>query len=497
MKKIVLLALVVLAVSDAASIRINEVMYNPPGDDNNKEYIEVYGTNNLSGFVIGDSSNDSLALLYLGDNGFSLIVEEGFNWNSTNASVYSVGTTIGNNLGNSGDTIYLYYNESVVDSMSYNGSLANDNSRSLEYYNGSFVESIVNGTPGYENSWEWYEFDDILNITLNSSLNITTNITVNATANNSNETIANTCNVSLSLDIKNPKLFYKEGDKIIFRNMLSEPANEYLIEYSIMDLHGNLVRSRETTNTDDKQYTPHGPDQVFVISNRLLSVNCTNIANNSSDSVIVVFKGDELIEESVCEEYIDRIAELEKPSKSSGSGSSCSVVKAASIDSFYTRKKKYSENITLYSKVSGKGIYELKLLSVLEEFTFPLSLNKSKTIEFEVTAMPGRNLFLLELNDNNKTVDVEKLLVFLEGDVKKEMVKEVKPKAQAKKSNETLVVRNHSIPTVTGSVVYDSKEPVSPVAYIIGFLMVASVASASYWKRKSKVKESLKSYLKA
>ena len=90
--------LLILSNAVLADILINEIMYNPAGNDNNKEFIEIYSDNytNLTDYIISDaSSNDSLVELYYFDSNYSLIVEDGFNYSNINASIYSAGATIG------------------------------------------------------------------------------------------------------------------------------------------------------------------------------------------------------------------------------------------------------------------------------------------------------------------------------------------------------------------------------------------------------------------
>jgi len=138
-------------------------MYNPPGNDNTKEFVEIYADYtlpNLTGFVIGDlSSNDTLTLV--GDfkpSKYALIVEENASINNPSVSMYSAGKTIGNGLGNSGDTIFLWNTTSLITELSFNPILGgNGNGRSLELHNNILKDSgKVGGSPGDENS-ENYE----------------------------------------------------------------------------------------------------------------------------------------------------------------------------------------------------------------------------------------------------------------------------------------------------------------------------------------------------
>lgn len=113
-------------VSIAHAQVITEIMYNPAGDDNNKEYVELYSEEelNLTGWIFEDSqSNDVLVPLQVRDSPYLLIVEESFNLTDINSSVYSAGASLGNNLNNAEDTVLLRTPDSViVDSVSYKSS---------------------------------------------------------------------------------------------------------------------------------------------------------------------------------------------------------------------------------------------------------------------------------------------------------------------------------------------------------------------------------------
>lgn len=151
-------------------------MYNPDGNDNNKEFIEIYSDeiNNFSGYIIeDDSSNDILEQVKYFQSDYSLIVEEDFDYSSINASIYIIGATIGNNLNNEDDIIILRNNESkILDVFIYFDDLGgNDNGKSLERISldeytadlSNWKESIlIGGTPGKNNSVIEINFNDII-----------------------------------------------------------------------------------------------------------------------------------------------------------------------------------------------------------------------------------------------------------------------------------------------------------------------------------------------
>jgi hypothetical protein len=298
MKKIILILLLLVMIDFAAAIHINEIMYNPVGMDNNKEFVEIYGINNLSGFIIADAaSNDSLVLMqFVEGNNYSLITEEGFNYSALNCSVYSAGATIGDNLNNNNDTITLYYNGSAIDSVFYNGSLANGNGYSLELYNNTWVESLVpGGTPGGENH----------------VYNITANYTNSTNSSNNSSNSSNPSNTSQGKDIKLSVYL----DDVLFKGLtydklfkLENLDDEPGIDDNITVLvYYNITKNNETNQTLIKEgvfnktinsYSTTGTGSFFAndTGNYTLcgwiinsSVNDTNLSNNfdCKDFVVV------------------------------------------------------------------------------------------------------------------------------------------------------------------------------------------------------------------
>src|SRR3989344_6113402 len=264
----------------SSAMRVNEIMYNPDGDDNNREFIEIYMEQftNLSGWTIADSgSNDTLRLLYYSTEtqNYALITEDGFNFSNINATVYSAGATIGNNLDNSADSISLYdSNGTMVDSASYNNSMANGNGKSLEYFDDvGWVESHDSGgTPGREN------FIPILNETDTNN-----NTTGNSTGTEECKAI---------IVAYTDKEAYNITDKISLYFALYNGSFPFKIEYWIEDSSGNIVKSKyNTTNTDKKTWT-HELDErdgIFYLKSNLY-LNCWNETRNGySESMFLVF----------------------------------------------------------------------------------------------------------------------------------------------------------------------------------------------------------------
>lgn len=135
-----------------AEIFITEIMYDPIGDDNNKEYVEFFSNESVSNnLTIEDlSSSDNLKLVKVFNSSYSLIVEEGFNYSDINATIYTVGATIGNNLNNDRDLVLLKNASRIFDALNYDESLGGKNNFALCRVNSTLVQCTP--TPGYENN---------------------------------------------------------------------------------------------------------------------------------------------------------------------------------------------------------------------------------------------------------------------------------------------------------------------------------------------------------
>jgi len=305
--------MLLLLAAGIAMAQITEVMYNPSGDDNNLEYIEVCGYR-LEGWVVADSaSNDTLVALPGGNSECALIVEEGYNCTGT---CYSAGATIGNNLGNTADCIYLYDTGlALVDSLCYDGSLANGNGMALELVDGAWVEGYSPGLAYFlpedivlpeENNTENINISVPVNCTCNQDTippkaeeNITAEIPVNNTEANyssapenisistidNSTVVTNTslngttqANISVApgnladnasnqteptnpactnISIEAGRDVLAEGEKLQYTIVLDSVLEDFAITYWAEDLNGNIVKSPYTsTNANQRSWTP-------------------------------------------------------------------------------------------------------------------------------------------------------------------------------------------------------------------------------------------------
>src|SRR3989344_4473864 len=120
MKQEIILFIFLFSISVYADTYINEINYNPVGNDNNFEYIEVYSDEILSNITLKDlKSKDELELVKKYDNNYYLVVEEGFNYSGLECNIFSAGAAIGNNLNNDRDSLVLEYNNTIFDAISY------------------------------------------------------------------------------------------------------------------------------------------------------------------------------------------------------------------------------------------------------------------------------------------------------------------------------------------------------------------------------------------
>ncbi len=134
--------------------QITEMMYDPEGQDNNREYIEIFvNDTNLSELLFEDLvSSDVLTLVQFFDGPYALVVEERFNATDLNITVYSAGATIGNGLNNEEDLVLFRTNESILDAVFYSSSRdgGRNNGKALCVRDHLLYECMP--TPGIDNN---------------------------------------------------------------------------------------------------------------------------------------------------------------------------------------------------------------------------------------------------------------------------------------------------------------------------------------------------------
>jgi len=297
--------LLIILMLPLAMAQITEVMYDPPGADNNLEYIEVRTQEPLEGWIIADSdSNDTLAHMSGNCSGYVLIVEEGY---QCNCSCYSAGATIGNNLNNGGDTISLYRPDGTLfDTMQYNVSATSGLSLQLcddwaeaeptpgranictateSNITANLTNATINETPANYSANTTIPLVNASNSTIDypEPGNHTANIT-NSTTQKANETTGVAEEACPIMTIATSQDIYGQGEKVSYKITLEPAPDEYGITYWVENMAGEQVKSPYTsTNMNQRSYTPncrHG--QAFVImaesgcasAEKLIAVRC-------------------------------------------------------------------------------------------------------------------------------------------------------------------------------------------------------------------------------
>ncbi|MFW6450090.1 MAG: lamin tail domain-containing protein, partial [Nanoarchaeota archaeon] len=254
MKRLILIML--FCSLNVSAIHINEIMYNPQGNDNNKEYVEIYMDNftSLENWTIADSdSNDTLSTLSQVNSSYALIVEEGFNYTGVNCSIYSAGATIGNNLNNDGDAVLLY-NDSLIDITEYNSSGQEDHSLSLIQ---DTWEYTYPGTPCQPN-----KIPDAANYSN----------TTNSSKQNLTQSPGNASSCPLSLNTTTDKTIYEEGEKVKIRHNVGRTKEPFYITYWIETLSGEIEKSKHTTeNTNEKRWTASSDEKALLVKSVITS----------------------------------------------------------------------------------------------------------------------------------------------------------------------------------------------------------------------------------
>lgn len=402
------------SVYSAAGLRINEIMYNPYGSDDS-EYIEIFqgpeeGCVNVTELRLFEN-NVSHSINFI-DNvsffcGYGVIVSD-FNafvlaYNAANSSSIAKSSF---SLSNSGEFIALKNSTSTIDSVDYRNfvGFANGNGKSMEFFNNSWHESRVNGTPGAENSvgmsqelivnltFEENQTNETNQINFTNQTNQTslvnqinqTNITQTTptqtnTTQNSASIQTNQCNVAIGISAQD--IF--EDDKVKFYNTLSNTFSsnsyDFEIEYWIEDLEGNIVKNRATTaNLQQKSWTA-GQKSAYIIRNRLKWIDCNSTSPKINAEKVIVIRNNA---NNGAEENI-----VKNNTKQNQSFQNESWIMFSEIDdeisfnsSFEARLNIYKGN-TLKSSVNAWVENKTAKLSAIEKFSI-----QQKFSENEMTA---------------------------------------------------------------------------------------------------------------
>ena len=162
MRPVIVLSLLLFLPAIVSALTINEIMYDLPGSDTDREWIELYqetGCVNLSSWKLFEAETNHKLTLAQGDwqlceGGFAVITQdpstflaEHPNWSGTLLdSSFS--------LSNTGEAITIKDPDgNVSDSLTYSSSWgAAGNGNTLERNTSGWFESMTNGTPGAANS---------------------------------------------------------------------------------------------------------------------------------------------------------------------------------------------------------------------------------------------------------------------------------------------------------------------------------------------------------
>jgi hypothetical protein len=283
----------------AQGIVINEVMYDLPGTDTDREWIEIYNNEaapvNMSEFKLFEANtNHAINFVQgseiIGASEFAIIADDTSvflaDWPGFAGSLFDSSFS----LSNTGEGLVIRNSSlDAVENITYDTAMgAAGNGNTLCRYpdgNVSLVECTA--TPGFANA---------VNQTINTTVQDNTN-----TTNTTNNTIISACDLTVSI-IANSTL-YNSGQTIDYDIFVNDTAcsgqqHEANVSYSIDDLFGANQISGITSQTFScrktvgRQWTPSlaAGSEAYIINARITDAGCneTDPANNSASLMIVV-----------------------------------------------------------------------------------------------------------------------------------------------------------------------------------------------------------------
>lgn len=163
MRTAVVLSLLLFLPSLAAALQIDEIMYDLPGSDSGREWVEVYqdGTDcvNLTQWKFFEANTNHGITFNQGSgqicaNEYAVIADNPANFLNDHVGFSGSLFDSSFSLSNTGETIALKNPDgNITDTVTYSSATgANGNGRSLERNSSGWFESFANATPGDVNS---------------------------------------------------------------------------------------------------------------------------------------------------------------------------------------------------------------------------------------------------------------------------------------------------------------------------------------------------------
>jgi len=260
----------------SAEIIINEVMYNPVGTDEGREWVELYNSGNntvdLEGWKFYEGDANHGLFLYQGSysvlaGGYVIIVDDideffedypDFNGVILDSSWSS--------LSNDGETIAIKNSSlHIIDEITYSDDYGDGNNKSIEFYQGSWYDSFENmGTPGRENR---------------------------VVAENKSE-------CDLDVEIHTDKIIFDNseefGFKIIVKKQISNETN-IIIFREILNEFGEVIKSYSDLSTTINRkktisYSSNMDYGTYLIRTNITYSSCIdfNLSNNYYEKLVLI-----------------------------------------------------------------------------------------------------------------------------------------------------------------------------------------------------------------
>ena len=292
--QILILSFVILIIlifsSIVESVEISEIMYNPEGDDSLYEFLEMHSENHtdLSNFIFEgidftfpyNYTFEGIIILASSNEGFS----ERYN--------FSPNFTYKGTLKNSGESLILHNNITILLNVSYSDSVKEGHS--LEFNGTDYYAGDLYGSPGaIKKRISIVKYNETYNETGDQSVNKSE---VKEDKKDNIESEIESCDPQL--DFEFDKEIYVTGDTVYFSPIIKglKKNSVYELTYHIEDSSGRIVKKKiSTQNSEKKRYTPaiNGRYEVQYLRAELIT-DCVDYSVNKSKAIVIQNKDEEI-----------------------------------------------------------------------------------------------------------------------------------------------------------------------------------------------------------
>lgn len=293
-----------------SKVIVTEIMYDPEGNDNNHEWVEIYNNGEEEIEIVGGDSENSwrfndgsnhkinesafLGSMYIQPDEYAILADDPLVFLQDYPDFDGILIDTVMSLSNNGDTVSLSGNngKDFFESINYDINWGGKNDgNSLQRINDRWLACMP--SPGFENYCNNTQITQLTTTTVDIDNEIETTTTTESM-----------CDVGLSVGLDGSS--FAPFKKIEYKIKLDNPTclkTKLLLQHWVEDANKNVVKKKDDSlielqckYTKKFQWTPKNPGK-FIVKSRIDNVEC-NDKNDDNNEATITLTVEKLIEKT-------------------------------------------------------------------------------------------------------------------------------------------------------------------------------------------------------